>query len=205
MTANKLLQTFILLLSLSVCNVSAAEDWTLEKSESNYRLYSQNFPGSKFLQVKAEITFPAPTDKVLNYFGSGDQCWQWQNRCDSTKVLEQLSESEQIVHVVVDMPWPISDRDFLIHSQKRINKDSGVFELSLSPAKQAELETDYVRGKSNNRYLLTPVEENKSKLIITRHTEFGGEVSAKLINPRMIKEFEKDVKSLIKLVHSGND
>jgi len=189
---------------ISDASYAAELPWKLEQSQSGYTLYSQKPPQSKFLRLKAKIQLDVPMTSVLDQFGEGDECWRWQHRCKRTKIIEQVSESEKIVHVVIDMPWPLKDREFFIQSTMQSNQDNSKVSLTLTPAAHQTSTGKYVLGQVDNLYLLTKQANDQTHLTIIRHTEFGGTVSAKVINARLVDEFQQDVASLIKLVKATN-
>jgi hypothetical protein len=188
------------ILIVTISSSVHANQWRQEKTGESYSIHSQLTDESKFLRVKAEITLNAPLSLVKTFFGNGDKCWSWQGRCKNSKVMTQLSESEKIVQVLINMPWPITDREFFIHSQLEEDPQNHSILLTFKPASDVTGSGKYVVGQSNNTYLLKQTTTHQTELTIIQHTEFGGSVSPKIINSRLNSEFEKDVKSLISQV-----
>lgn len=186
------------------------QNWHLEKQTKQLSIFSAKKIDSDFLQIKAEINFVSPSEKVLAQFGEGNECWQWQGRCASSKIVKQLNKNEKIVYTTINMPWPLTDRDFLFYSLFNFDVETQTTTLTLSPAtnKQAEnlvLQTDLVRAKSNIVYTVHPIPKTSTtaystKLTILMHTDLGGDISPSFVNQKLVDELHEDIIILIKLV-----
>lgn len=193
---------------------SANNPWTLSKSASNILIFTRELKDSPFLNVKAEVTFNHASVNVEAQFTAGHECWPWQGRCSSSKVLATMPQQTQIVYTTLDMPWPVSDRDFLFYSVLQKSPAKGMTKLTLRPV-TTELTDDsqshylkptkkFVRASSNIEYTIVSLGPKKSKLTILMHTDLGGDISPSFVNTKLVDELYKDIKSLIKLVETTN-
>lgn len=188
----------LIIFSLSTTVVFASE-WQQQIKHDAYSISTRHIEGSDYLQVKAEVKINAPVSSISPYFSASDRCWQWQLRCDSTKLLKSGSANKNTVYVVVDMPWPIDDRDFVFDSTYSENPADKSIILTISPS-EIEKKSDYVRAKSNVKYTLYPLTVNKTLLSVLMHTEFGGSTPAAFVNSRLHEELKNDLEALIELV-----
>lgn len=177
--------------------------WQLELEHPQYQVFTKVKQNSDFLQTKAIISIPTSSANVLSQFGSGEHCWKWQKRCEKTKVIETLSDTERVIYVAIDMPWPISNREFLVRSHSQKSSDDSAFIIKLSPETEFDYKEKYVQGAVNSEYTITRLTPNKTQVIIIMHTEFAGSVSGSLINSKLVKELEADIKALIQLSSSS--
>lgn len=171
-------------------------EWHLEIKKSDMSVFTRKLAHSSFLQVKAEVNLPVPIAKVIKQFGDGSQCWQWAKRCQKSELLEQKSPNEFITHTVLNFPWPVTDRDFVFHTKKEVNQSLNVITLTLSPAKIKHISKNYVRAYGNIQYQLQAIDVSNSKLIITMHTEFGGDMPPAFVNSRLANELADDIEQL---------
>ncbi len=192
----------LIIFSLNATVVFASE-WQQQIKHDAYSIFTRHFESSDYLQVKAEVKINAPVSSISPYFSASDRCWQWQLRCGSTKLLKSDSANKNTVYVVVDMPWPIDDRDFVFDTAYYESPADNSITLTISPS-EIEHKSDYVRAKSNVKYTLSPVTENKTLLSILMHTEFGGSTPALFINGMLHKELKNDLEALIELVSNEN-
>ena len=176
----------------------AIQTWQVEEEHSNYKIYRAEVSNSKFDATKAEITLPINFQQTLKLFPLKNACWSWINRCKMSKTLRELSEHQSIVYTTVNMPWPLSDREFVFLT--KINEQKAQASLQFIPSElRVELPQNkkYVRGFGHTSYTISQINQAQTKIEILMHTDFGGNVSAGLINSKLVNELEKDVKSLI--------
>lgn len=175
-------------------------DWQLEKQTKNISIYTREKPNSKFLQVKAEVTLSANSTKVVAQFSDDNKCWDWQGRCSSVNIIKNINENERLMYTVIDMPWPVSNRDFLFYTTLSFNSATKITNLTLTPAEDVDYPSDLVRAKSNIHYIITPMSEESTQLNILMHTEFGGDIPARFINSKLVDELFSDIEDLASLL-----
>lgn len=191
---------FAVALSLSLIApvVTAATEvpWQLEQDEGGIQVYTRPVANSPFLEVKATALIKAPITHVAEIVGDGEGCSAWRTMCKSSEVLGVATETERYVYLVLDMPWPVSDRDMVIHSTANIDLATKTVTVQLQSASDKHPEQDYVRAVSNGQYLIRAVSEEQAEFTYIMHTNLGGDLPANLINPRMTETTFDDVKRL---------
>ena len=175
--------------------------WQLQYAKDKIKLYHRALKSSDYLQTKAEVMVAFSAKKLLEHFPINGECWEWQSRCKKSKKVKDLSGSDRLVYTVINMPWPISDRDFVFHSTIHFDADSKTTTLILKPYKEQYPETKYVRGEANIRYEIRELTENTSHLTIVMHTDFKGRISANAINSKLISELNGNIKRLLRLLN----
>jgi hypothetical protein len=176
----------------------AADDaqWVLAQDEDRIQLYTRPVAGSPFLEVKALAQINAPITEVAMVMGDGDGCDEWRAMCKSSEILSTLSETEQLVYLVMDMPWPVTDRDMVIHSIAQIDVDAKNVTVELQSAESEHPTADYVRATTKGQYKIQAINEGQVELTYIMHTDLGGDLSANMINPRLISATFDDIKRL---------
>ena len=238
-TKTLLTQFIVALVSFSyVVDANAAtdqqSDWTLEYKNNQTIIYTRPYIADRalltmsavdnatstrmpktsgFLEVKSEVKINAPLDVVMHYFQGENGCWSWQLKCKSSVILEKINEQHQVVYTVVNMPWPITDRDFVFdakiteHSAGPVQGVTKKVVISLAPHPNPEQynkeKSNLVRATSNIVYELTASSDNKTQLNIYMHTDFSGSISPKLINGRLVDSLLDDIDALLQLI-DGN-
>ena len=104
-----------------------------------------------------------------------------------------------MVYTVVNMPWPITDRDFIFDA--KVTEHSAASAQGLikrvvisltphsNPGQYNKEKSKLVRATSNIVYELTASSDNKTQLNIYMHTDFSGSISPKLINCVIPQDF----------------
>ncbi|MEZ5502909.1 MAG: START domain-containing protein [Halioglobus sp.] len=185
-----------LLLALSCTGFATGSPWVLEKDEDHIQLYTRSVAGSPFIAVKVTTTINAPIEKVASAFGDGNGCSQWRAMCKSSEVLSTVSDTERYVYLVLDLPWPLSDRDMVIHSVARVDPQSRTATVQLESASTMYPAGDYVRAESEGSYQITALSNEQVEFTYIMHADLGGDLSPDVINPRMASSTYEDVKRL---------
>jgi START domain len=173
--------------------------WKLEREEQGIALYSGTVGDSPFLAVKAVAQIDAPAEKVAHLLGDGNGCSEWRAMCKSSEVLAKVSDSESLVYLVLDLPWPVSDRDLVVRSVANIDTQSKTLHVTLQSASSEHPVQDYVRAESSGEYELKVVGDTRSEFTYIQHTDIGGDLSPDLINPSMLSSTFDDIKRLQQL------
>lgn len=188
----------LLTMSLTASAMVAATDveWTLDKDEEQIQLYTRSVSGSPFLEVKATTRINASIEKVAETFGYGNGCGEWQAMCKSSEVLSTISETERYVYLVLDLPWPLSDRDMVIHTTGQIDRESGIVTVQLESASSEYPAQKYTRAESHGLYQIKGLTDQQVEFTYIMRTDLGGNVSADVVNPRLASSVYNDVATL---------
>jgi hypothetical protein len=182
-------------------------NWKIIKiiSEENreWTIYSQEVTGSKFLAFKLEgevnmtpiLAVKAMREEIENSKAYLDE------KEGFTKVLSS-SKEELISYSVFQMPFPFKDRAMLEKYTFSNDEKTGVHKVTWKEDWNAtSKETKgVIRVPINQGYWeFIPMERNKSKAIYMVLNDPGGKIPAKFVNPAIIKELPKKLRSLEKI------
>lgn len=188
-------------LSLGAAALEAPE-WTLDKEGDRIALYTSEVEGSPFLAVKVTATIQASMEKVLMVLGDGNGCSEWRAMCKSSEIVKKVSDQEHYIYMVLDLPWPISDRDLVMHSVAQTDADAKSVTVNLNTASDGHPEQDFVRAESNGHYTVTATGDDLVEFTWIMHTDLRGKLSPRMINPQLTSSTLKDVRSLMDLSES---
>lgn len=181
---------------------SSDKPWQLEKEDQNTQIYSREVQGSPFLSVKAVSLIDASLEAVIAQMGDGNGCTAWRSMCKSSRVLEQVSDEERLVYVVLDLPWPVSDRDMVVHSKATADKAKKKVSVSFETVSDRYPVQDLVRAESNASYIIKVVGDNQIEFTYIMHTDLGGKIPAGKFNSRLLDSTLKDMQHLLDLIQS---
>jgi hypothetical protein len=183
-------------LAASSVAVSTEAQWTLEKDQEHIQIYTRPVTGSPFLAVKAVTLINAPIRKVADAFGDGNGCSAWRALCKSSEVLSMVSDTERYVYLVLDLPWPLSDRDMVIHSTTQIDPASKTATVQLESASAKVPAKEYVRAESSGEYTIKVISAEQVEFTYIMHTDLGGDLSPEVINPQVTASTFTDIAQL---------
>jgi START domain len=191
----------LLIASLAVSPSASSTEatWTLEKDEKQIQLYTRPVPDSPFLAVKAITVINAPMPKVAAAFGDGAGCSEWRAMCKSSEVLSMVSDTERYVYLVLDLPWPLSDRDMVIHSTAQIDIASKKATVKLVSASSTHPAKNHVRAESSGEYTIQAITDEQVEFTYIMHTDLGGDLPPEVINPQVASSTFTDIVALRQL------
>lgn len=93
----------------------AQYDWELEKSKDDINVYSSKVEGSAFRATKVECVLDGDYDKLISVISDVEGMTDWVYKSSSCEVLETYGPLDFLYAVITDMPWPMTDRESVIH------------------------------------------------------------------------------------------
>jgi START domain len=121
-------------LSLFFCvlmnHCPAQYNWKLEKQKNGISVYLSDVKGSNFKAVKVECTITGTYAKLIALLTNVSQFNKWIYKNKNSSLLKQNTPLDFIYYSETSLPWPLSNRDAIIHLQ--IKTDSLPRFLSIS-------------------------------------------------------------------------
>ena len=109
---------FCFLSSKTFCQYS----WKLEKDKDGIKVYSSQSADSKFKAIKVACTLKGNYNKLITILSDVIHNSEWVYNSKATTMLKQNNPLDFIYYTETNLPWPLSNRDAVIHI--RINTDS---------------------------------------------------------------------------------
>ncbi|KPP98163.1 START domain-containing protein [Marinobacter sp. HL-58] len=163
-----------------------AEGWSLRKETDNIRVFTVDQPDSSFKAFKAEAVLDVPIENIMAVMANPQSCVEWVHNCSESYAFGDGDFHDRYAYSVNDMPWPVTDRDYVIRIHTRGDRNGEiVMDLNAIP-EQREDESDYVRvDKSDTLYRFTP-EGDQTRMIWVQHTEPNGSIPGWLVNSLLV-------------------
>lgn len=175
----KVLPIAFLLISIS----TVGQDWELKNEEEGIKVYTRPVENSVIKAIKVECTVEATLAQLTAVLLDIPASDEWVYATKFCRVQKTLSPSELIYHSEIDVPWPASNRDFIVRI--KLEQDSITKKLTVDgenlPHYLNEQE-DVVRVMhTESNWTITP--RNKYlDIVFTLHVHPGGSIPAWLIN-----------------------
>ncbi len=113
---------FLILISLQATVCFSQYNWKLKKEGNGIKVYASSVENSSFKAIKVECTLTGTYSKLISILTNVPQFSNWIYHSKKSELLKQNSPHDIIYHTETDMPWPLTNRDAVIHI--RINTDS---------------------------------------------------------------------------------
>ena len=90
---------------------STNESWELKKDQDSIKVYIRNVDDNT-KEYLAETIINSDIDKIFKTITDFDNSYRWMYKLNSSKILEK-SDTLMYVYFVVDMNWPLKNRDLI--------------------------------------------------------------------------------------------
>ena len=111
-----MLRFFLILFVALVPALSFSQyNWKLEKDKDGIKVFTSNVAQSSFKAVKVECNFSGNYAKLIAVLSNVSQFKEWVFHNKSAVLLKQTSPHDLIYYAETSMPFPLSNRDVVIH------------------------------------------------------------------------------------------
>lgn len=124
-------------------------DWIYVTKKDDITVYTKDSKNSDIRALKALGTVDAPIEKVITILRDVKSAKTWVPNLIERKYVKEMSDTELIVYEVSDVPWPITDRDMILHHKISLSKDQTSIILYFKSVDMDEIppNDDYVRAQ----------------------------------------------------------
>lgn len=176
---------FVGLLTLICINFAhAQEEWQLKRTTNDLKVYTRNIAETGIKELRITTQFETSLSSIIALLDDVPANTDWVYTSKVAKITEQLAPNDMYYYSVSDFPWPLQDRDLIVHSVVEQDPDSKVV-TSTSYA----VEEKYPHQKGivrvtifNSKWIFTPLPGGKVNIEYTVKTDPGGNIPTFLTN-----------------------
>jgi len=184
MTRFHRLSALILLLLAAPFAQAADEGWRLEKDQGGIQIYTRAVEGYKIREIRGVVRVQAPLTAVAAMLSDPAISPQISETVSQAKILQRQGAQRAQVYQVLDMPWPLDDRDIVV--QREIRQDPKTYAVVIADSatpEAAPAEKGRVRvQKSRTQWTLTPQADGTVETEMRALTDPNGPIPASVIN-----------------------
>ncbi len=173
-------------LSILIINgsVHANNPWVLSKQADGISVYLRDTPNSLIKSFKGVVTMPSKLTPLVAVLGDTSAYTTFLHECIYAKPLKTVNNKESYKYLVTNMPWPVKDRDTVVHSILTQNKNSKEVEIRMQAAPEyTAIHKNYVRiTKMKGRWLLTPTGKGSVVVAYEMSVDPAGNLPSWLVN-----------------------
>ncbi len=164
---------------------TAMAGWNYQKTEDGVEVYERNarYFGEQTLRAVVEVD--APIGQVVTIFTDPEARMDWTYRADEQEVLQIDGDSDEKwlerYWTRIDMPFPVSDRDYLVAKQYELHPEERKLTARLRSINDERMPENgcCVRALSVMRYTLTAIPgEERTRVELIAETDLGGNLSS---------------------------
>lgn len=169
-----LFMVFVLFCPESFCQ--ADNEWKLKKDKDEISVYTRQAEDSDIIEIKVISNVKATVDQVSAMLADVETYKKWMPNVKSTKILEEVSNEEKYYYIELNAPWPISNRDNIIHYHHTADEKSGTVKIFVNGVPDYLPETPGIVRivRSNGIWQLTPNANGETEILSTYLSDPSG-------------------------------
>lgn len=109
--------TFITALVIAFSIFSNSGDWKLKKEEEGIKVFVRDNAETKIKELKLTTMLTTRLSSLVYVIADKNDYMDWVYSCSESKVLKQVNKKESYHYQVTDAPWPVTDRDLILHTR----------------------------------------------------------------------------------------
>jgi hypothetical protein len=160
------------------------EEWQLQRNRNNISVFSRLAEATGAMEMRAVSNIKSPLSNIVAMLKDVDYYPQWMYRCSEARVLKVISETEFIYYQVTTVPWPIKNRDMIIHVKIAQDQETGEVRVALKGLPDyLERSEELVRVKIfEGQWILKPLPNGQVKIMQDILVVPNGEIPAWMVN-----------------------
>ena len=162
----------------------SAQDWELKRDRGGIKVYVRDQPDSNIKELKFTTTVAASLQTIAAVLMHVEGFDDWVYASMESRVIKKVSDEEVYYYTQIDFPWPLDNRDLVLHSKFWQDKKTLALHSKTSSCQWMEKEKeDLVRiKKADIHWIFTPLGNGKVRLDYTLNSDPGGSIPAWMIN-----------------------
>ena len=128
-------------------DASANENWQFESDKNGITIYSREHSDG-LVEIHARMFTPTSYGAFLTLLEDSDNIPNWIDNASHSRVLNQISATENIVYTQFKAPWPAKNRDMVTYSKYWVDELGFTIEIKSAPDSYLAEQNGYVRIRS---------------------------------------------------------
>lgn len=173
---------FIFILASLTC-LQAQNNCKLKKDQDSIKVYTCHTDTSRFKSIVTELTIKTTLDQLKRFILDIPNYTQWQYNTVEATVIRKVSESELIYRTVIEAPWPVMNRDMVVHIRTKYTPNNELIITTESENGIVPEKKGFVRVPSSYaKWTVKMKKKNQLQIKYTMQIDPGGSVPAWLVN-----------------------
>ncbi len=106
---------------------SKGSAWKSVLNKKGIKVYTRPFKGSSMDEFKGVAVINAPIEVVVNVIRDANNQKKWMANCSKSKIIKRINKNHIVVYNILNVPWPLSDRDIIIDTYLTEDLKNGKF------------------------------------------------------------------------------
>lgn len=183
------MKTFLGILLLGATTI-LADDWELARDRDGIKVYTRHVEGIAFKQYKGVVTINARLSTLIAVFEDIGAATEWVDTCEKMELVERVSPTESYTLSYNPAPWPVKDRDAVVHNIIRQHPETLKVTIRQTampdkvPRNKKAVRVERIEGL----WTLVPLKDGSVELTYQVLSDPGGGLPAWLVNAVAISQ-----------------
>ena len=163
--------------------------WELKKFDHGISVYTKTSTTSGLKELRAITQVKASLSSIITLLNDWESYPQWVYRCEVSKTLKKITDTEFVHYQTITTPWPVDYRDFVVYVKlSQDDKTKIVIQKSTSLPDYIVKVDNYVRiTQFKASWTLTPVPNGYVNVEYQLLVDPGGNVPVWLVNMAVVE------------------
>ena len=178
------LQIIAFLTYFSWMGITQQKDCELRKSAEGIEVYTCKMANSRINSIQSTFTVSSSFSALSEALFDLDNFHKWQYKIVKTELLKRISKNEFIYRAELETPWPVSNRDLILHVKMAPTSNPNEFHFSaIGKPEFITPREDFVRVPvSEAHWYIKVVDKNTIHIKHSILIDPGGAIPAWLMN-----------------------
>jgi len=184
----------VLFLAMCCLGAFAAEkqeaDWMLAKDQQGVKIYTRQVQGIDFKAFKGVTTIKTSLSSLVALVMDAQASPDWMKNCSQSKLLKQVNAKECFTYSLSKAPWPVKDRDSIIHHV--ISQAKGTRAVTIKQVGKPDYikeNKDILRVKRiEGFWRFTPRKDGHVDVVYQALSDPGGAIPVWLVNSMLVAQ-----------------
>ncbi len=202
------LKTLFTLMSAMCVVILTAQDeyaWKQVKSQDGITAYVKKNPDTKIRSVRVETIAAVGLSEAVSIIRDAENHYKWVYLNSEAKVLDTIDKYTWVYYGKSDLPWPVSDRDFITYAN--VSQDSLDYSVTLTSISAPEYMEDTdgcVRIEDVlSKWKLNPLGNGTVHITLELTVDLGGTIPLWFINIAVARGPIQTMTGLLEIIDSG--
>lgn len=184
-----------------------AGEWQSLGVTNDVAVYRKQEEGTGLYAFKGEATSDLPVGQLMGILRNEDISKEWVDMMMFAKVVETYSEDHMLLHQGYDLPWPVSDRDYVFDKKVVYDADKKIATVHLTSVENPKVpvSSDFVRARGERTFWQFTVAENgKTNITVEVMTDPEGALPDWAVNSIQADWPHKSITNLLNRASKGD-
>jgi hypothetical protein len=180
------------------------DGWEMVKEANNTKVYTRKTSASDYEQIRIVTKVQAPISEIVNALEDVNYHQEWVYETKETKLLEKRGVGDFEYYALMNMPFPVKDRDIIIGVKRSQDPNSKVVDIkSFALLNKMPEQSKRIRIKTFlSTYKISPLDNGWVEVDYFMAADPGGKLPAWIVNMFTVKGPVATMESMVELIDS---